>query len=147
MLARAWATVRRFGFLIVLVLAVGGGIALGVSNGGDEGGASFGDALSTETTDGPFQSNQDDVRGQPVKEVFGHTCGTCHTLRAAGVTGIAGPNLDRRVLTSERVRDMIRTGSLDSAMPANLLEGEDADRVARYVARVSRASRAARERE
>ena len=147
-LGRIFATVRRFGFLIVLVLAVGGGIALGVSNGQDEGGEDFGDATTTTTTtEAPFQSNQDDVRGQPAKEVFAHTCGTCHTLRAAGVTGIAGPNLDRVVLTSHRVRDMIRTGTLDSAMPKNLLEGDDADRVARYVARVSRASRAARERE
>ena len=57
------------------------------------------------------------------------------------MTGIAGPDLDRLDLTAARVREMIRTGSLDSAMPANLLEGDDTDRVARYVARVSRASR------
>jgi hypothetical protein len=35
------------------------------------------------------------------------------------------------------VREQIRTGTLDSSMPANLLVGEDADRVARYVARVA----------
>jgi mono/diheme cytochrome c family protein len=139
--ARALATVRRFGFLLVLLAAIGGGVLVGVMQGRGDEGQGFGDATTSATTHAPFRSNQDDVRGQPAKQVFAHTCGTCHTLRAAGVTGIAGPNLDRLDLTATRVRQIIRTGSLDSAMPANLLEGDDADRVARYVARASRASR------
>jgi hypothetical protein len=48
------------------------------------------------------------------------------------------------VLTTAQVRRMIATGSLDTVMPRNLLVGEDADRVARYVARQSLASRRAR---
>jgi mono/diheme cytochrome c family protein len=135
------AAVRRFGFLLVLLVAVGGGVLVGVMQGRGDEGEGFGDATTTATTQAPFRSNQDDVRGQPARQVFAHTCGTCHTLRAAGVTGIAGPSLDKLDLTATRVRQIIRTGSLDSAMPANLLEGDDADRVARYVARVSRASR------
>jgi len=88
----------------------------------------------------PFQSDQDQVRNISTKGAFAHTCGACHTLRAAGVKGILGPDLDRlpQKLTFARVRDQIRNGSLDSSMPANLLTGKDADRVARYVARVSR---------
>jgi mono/diheme cytochrome c family protein len=76
--------------------------------------------------------------GEPPEQLFAHTCGTCHTLRAAGVRGVVGPDLDRAGrLTAEGVREQIRTGTLDSSMPANLLVGEDADRVARYVARVA----------
>jgi mono/diheme cytochrome c family protein len=74
------------------------------------------------------------------KDAFAHTCGTCHTLRAAGNKGVIGPDLDHstRKLTFALVREQIRTGSLDGTMPANLLTGKDADRVARYVARVAR---------
>ncbi|MEA2289958.1 MAG: hypothetical protein QOD55_1955 [Solirubrobacteraceae bacterium] len=145
-LSRAAATVRRFGFLIVLVVAIGGGVALGVRQGREEGDAGFGDAATTQqATQAPFQSAQQEASGQPVREVFAHSCGTCHTLRAADVTAIIGPDLDRAVLTIREVREMIRTGSLDTVMPKNLLVGEDADRVARYVARLSAASRRARE--
>jgi hypothetical protein len=41
---------------------------------------------------------------------------------------------------------MIATGSLDTVMPKNLLVGKDADRVAKYVAEQSLASRRARAR-
>jgi mono/diheme cytochrome c family protein len=141
-----WATTKRFSFLIVVVLAVGGAIALGIHQGNsqkkDEG---FRDSATTDAaTQAPFRSEQESAQGQPVREVFAHTCGTCHTLRRANVKGIIGPDLDKRVLTTAQVRRMIATGSLDTVMPRNLLVGEDADRVARYVARQSLASRRAR---
>jgi mono/diheme cytochrome c family protein len=144
-LARVAATVRRFGFLIVLVVAVAGGIALGIRQGTDQSSKGFGATTTDQATHPPFRSNRDAATGQPVKEVFAHTCGTCHTLRAAGVKGIIGPDLDRPVLTAAKVRQMIRTGSLDTLMPKNLLVGEEADKVARYVARLSLASRRARQ--
>jgi len=140
---RAAATVRRFSFLLVLVLAVAGGIALGVRAGNEQRTKGF-EEPTTQAAAPPFQSEQETARGRPVKDVFAHTCGTCHSLRAAGVTGGIGPDLDRAVLTTAQVRQMIRTGSLDTVMPKNLLVGRDADRVARYVSRVSIASRRAR---
>ena len=143
-LARVWATTKRFSFAIVLVLAIGGGIAVGVHQGNNPDDEGFGEATTPPTTQAPYRSEQDAAKGQPVKDVFAHTCGTCHTLRRAGVKGIIGPDLDKVVLTTTHVRDMIRTGSLDTLMPRNLLVGEDADRVARYVAEQSLASRRAR---
>jgi mono/diheme cytochrome c family protein len=144
-LARLRATVRRFGFAIVLVVAIAGGVAIGLRQNRDQASEGFGDeSPTTATTAPPFRSEQESAAGQPVKEVFGHTCGTCHTLRRAGVRGGIGPDLDRVVLTTRQVREMIRTGSLDTIMPRNLLVGADADRVARYVARESLASRRAR---
>jgi mono/diheme cytochrome c family protein len=144
-LARVAATVRRFGFLIVLVIAVGGGIALGLRQGTDQNSEGFGETTTDQATQAPFQSGQEVAKGTPVREVFAHSCGTCHTLSRAGVKGIIGPDLDRSVLTAGKVRQMIRTGSLDTTMPKNLLVGKDAERVARYVARLSLASRRARE--
>ena len=142
--AALWAQVQRFGFVIVAVVVIGGAAAYGVVQGQRENRRGVDDSTTQQTTDAPFRSNQEEAAGRPVKEVFGHTCGTCHTLRRAGVRGIIGPDLDKVVLTEREVREMIRTGSLDSTMPKNLLVGEEADRVARYVARQSLASRRAR---
>jgi mono/diheme cytochrome c family protein len=147
LLSQAAALVRRFGFAIFAVVVIAGAVAYGVRQGREQDRAGFGDAptATTTATQPPFESEQQAAKGQPVREVFAHSCGTCHTLRGADVTGIIGPDLDRAVLTTARVREMIRTGSLDTIMPRNLLVGRDADRVARYVARLSLASRRARE--
>ena len=71
---------------------------------------------------------------QPARELFGHECGTCHTLADAGVSGGVGPNLDEARPSRARVLAMIRNGSVDGSMPANLLTGNEAERVASYVA-------------
>ena len=128
----------------MLVLAVGGGIALGIHQGNKTDDTGFEETTSDATTQAPFESEQESAQGEPVRDVFAHTCGTCHTLRRANVKGIIGPDLDKSVLTTAEVRRMIATGSLDTVMPKNLLVGADADRVARYVARQSLASRRAR---
>jgi mono/diheme cytochrome c family protein len=94
----------------------------------------------------------DDLRG---KELFvgEGQCASCHTLADAGSKGVIGPNLDdafRRAradgLGEGTIRSVVRdqidypivapdTGS--PGMPADLLEGEDADAVASYVAAVA----------
>jgi mono/diheme cytochrome c family protein len=68
---------------------------------------------------------------------FLQTCGSCHTLKAAGANGVVGPNLDEVRPSAEKVRTWIRRGSVDGIMPAGLLTGRDARRVAAYVARVA----------
>ena len=65
------------------------------------------------------------------------SCGTCHTLRAAGTEGITGPDLDEVSPSQAQVLRFIRTGSLDGVMPPNLLRGEKAREVAAYVARTA----------
>jgi len=80
-------------------------------------------------------------------------CARCHTLADAGSTSEIGPNLDdafRRVreegFDESSIRSLVRnqiaypvedpvTG--ETGMPANLVEGEDADAVAAYVASVA----------
>jgi len=141
-LAAAVRIVRRFGFLIVFAVAVALAAISGVRSGRDAGQSSGATTQAPATTDdagaaAPTATDRGDS-GEPPEQLFAHSCGTCHTLRAARVRGVVGPDLDGAApLTAGRVRDQIRTGTLDSSMPANLLVGKDADRVARYVARVA----------
>ena len=89
--------------------------------------------------------------------LFKEHCGQCHTLADAGTQGRIGPNLDdafEHVRSDEpgqgfdesTIRDVVRgqiaypveeppTG--EPGMPADLVEGEDADAVASYVASVA----------
>jgi mono/diheme cytochrome c family protein len=128
--------------VFVGIVIIGGAIWLGARQGHEQGNAGFDNPASAQAPSQtpPFQSDQDAVKNLSDKGAFAHTCGTCHTLRAAGVKATIGPDLDhpQRKLTFARVRDQIRTGSIDGSMPSNLLIGKDADRVARYVARVAR---------
>jgi mono/diheme cytochrome c family protein len=135
--SRSLETARGFGFAGVVILVLTGSVAFGVWRGlssRDEG-------FETSATPAPTVEQPPPPRRQreSARQLFGHSCGACHTLRAAGVTGIAGPDLDavEPPLTARRVRRQIRTGTLDSAMPPQLLRGREAARVAHYVARVA----------
>jgi cytochrome c551 len=66
------------------------------------------------------------------RDLFASTCGGCHTLSDAQTSGAVGPNLDDITLDAEGVRTQIENGG--GGMPPKLLEGEDADNVAEYVA-------------
>jgi cytochrome c5 len=73
--------------------------------------------------------------GGPGKDLFVQNCGSCHTLAAAGTTGATGPNLDSIVVDEQKVLKAIEIGGVGSgAMPAGLVEGEEAQQVAEYVA-------------
>ena len=90
-------------------------------------------------------------RGQPL---FNEKCGSCHTLRAAGTQGRIGPNLDDAFAQAREdgvgestIREVVRKQiefpvpadvSVNvPPMPKDLVEGEDADSVAVYVASVA----------
>jgi sulfite dehydrogenase len=78
------------------------------------------------------------------KELFNTVqpqCSVCHTLAAAGATGTVGPDLDELKPTEERVAKAIREGL--GAMPSyrDKLRAEEIAALARYVARVSGATR------
>ena len=90
------------------------------------------------------------------KQDFVAKCGSCHTLKRAGTTGVTGPNLDeafqqarstgfgqstvagiveRQLLHPARTAQTDPATGKDSAkMPAALYTGEDAQDVAAYVA-------------
>jgi mono/diheme cytochrome c family protein len=74
--------------------------------------------------------------------LFAERCGGCHTLAAAGTQGSAnrslrnqGPNLDERLESEEDVLYAIRNGGFTGAiMPQNIVVGDEAEAVARFVA-------------
>jgi mono/diheme cytochrome c family protein len=85
------------------------------------------------------------------KEVFTSAegrCGACHQLADAGTPGTVGPNLDEafagpreegfeKSTIAAVVLDQIYYPTEGSGMPAKLVEGEDAEAVAAYVAEVA----------
>lgn len=114
-------------FLVALLVAVGSGCGTG-------GPAKGGDAN----------------RGKKLFLTEGK-CGQCHTLKDAGSKGEVGPNLDdafmrpkeegfKRSTIQNVVLDQIRFPTNGSAMPANLVKGQDASDVAAYVARCAAAT-------
>ena len=74
-------------------------------------------------------------------QLFAERCGGCHTLTAAGTQGSGnrtlrqqGPNLDQRVETYEDALFAIRNGGFSGAiMPQNIVVGDDAEAVARFL--------------
>ncbi len=70
------------------------------------------------------------------RELFGTNCANCHTLAAADAAGPVGPNLDVLRPPAELVYDAIVRGRQrgGGTMPAGLLEGNNAEAVAAFVA-------------
>jgi mono/diheme cytochrome c family protein len=76
-------------------------------------------------------------------QIFAERCSGCHTLTPAGTEGSAnrservqGPDLDQRPETMEDVLFAIRNGGFSGAiMPQNIVVGEDAQKVAAFVAK------------
>ena len=80
------------------------------------------------------------------KASFVKNCGTCHTMADAKTTGAVGPNLDdafasdkEQGFSQQTMADIVR-GQIaypELPMPANLVEGSEANSVALYVAKCS----------
>ena len=75
--------------------------------------------------------------------LFATRCSGCHTLGAAGTQGTGnrsvrtqGPNLDQRTETYEDALFAIQNGGFSGAiMPQNIVVGEEAEALARFVAK------------
>jgi mono/diheme cytochrome c family protein len=70
------------------------------------------------------------------RELFAQRCKNCHTLAAAKATARVGPNLDELRPPKALVLDAINKGRANGNgnMAAQLVEGEDAEAVAQFVA-------------
>jgi mono/diheme cytochrome c family protein len=85
---------------------------------------------------------------RPAAELFAQRCGGCHTLSAAGTEGAArdartrenrdGPNFDARFVSEDCALFAIRNGGFSSGpMPQNIVTGERARAIARFLAEYS----------
>jgi len=94
----------------------------------------FGESGITVSKDNP------DYQGA---ELFAANCAGCHTLTPAGTEGtgnrgtrVQGPNLDQRTETHASALFVIRNGGYSGAiMPQNIVVGDEAEEVARFVAK------------
>ncbi len=85
------------------------------------------------------------------RQLFGEHCAVCHTLASASAVGKTGPNLDQlkppyaliiNTLANGCLQDPSSSDSSQSClgygtMPADIVQGQDAVNVARYVAAVA----------
>jgi cytochrome c6 len=87
---------------------------------------------------GPLRTEKPDSRQEQGKELFIANCKSCHTLAAVQAHGVTGPNLDELAPDRQRVLNAIKRGGTgDGRMPAGLLQDEDAQAAAAYVASVA----------
>lgn len=122
---------RRFFTFSMVLLYLGLGVAVPAvviaSRGQSVGGTG---SLRSEEVSGKLKDG---------KQLFIQTCKSCHTLDAVGAKGVTGPDLDELGgVDRSRVLHAIKIGGTgDGRMPPGLLSGQDADLVARYVAKVA----------
>ena len=85
------------------------------------------------------EANVSDLTAQEEKgrKIFGEQCKFCHALKAAGASARVGPNLDDLRPNKELTLNAIENGRArgNGAMAADLVEGEDAEAVAAFVAK------------
>ncbi len=112
--------------LVILALGVAVPLAVGVVNGNDH----------AKNAPGGVDLNAAQTHG---RAVFGKYCSTCHTLKASNAVGRVGPNLDVLHPPKGLILDAIAKGRArgQGQMPAGLVDGQDAQDVAAYVAGVA----------
>jgi mono/diheme cytochrome c family protein len=99
-----------------------------------------GASLTACGTEGVSVSDPDSEAGKGA-EIFAEHCAGCHTLSPAGTQGsgmrtlrVQGPNLDQRHVAYEDALYAIRNGGASGAvMPQNIVVGENAEAVARFI--------------
>ena len=122
----------RRGFKVLIVLLyVAAGIAVPVAviagRGEAEGGV------------GPLEREALSAKDEQGKQLFKESCASCHNLDAVNARGVTGPDLDEiGAVSKTRVINAIKNGGTgQKRMPEGLLEGEEADAVSGYVAKVA----------
>ena len=112
--------------IVVAGLGVAVPLAIGLVNGDDH----------AKNAPGGVDLNAAQAAG---RSTFAKYCATCHTLKASNAVGKVGPNLDVLHPPKPLVLDAIKNGRArgQGQMPAGLVDGQDAQDVAAYVAAVA----------
>lgn len=127
----------RFRLRVVLALCLMVGAAGAISACGEQG-------ISLSASEGSYR---------PAARLFDERCSGCHTLGVAGTQGSAtnirtreykdGPNFNQRKETYQCILYAIRNGGFSSGpMPQNLVDGEQAQELARFITKFSGADAA-----
>jgi cytochrome c6 len=66
--------------------------------------------------------------------VFTESCGSCHTLSAAGTSGTTGPDLDDTALDAAAIETIVRDGSGEMPAFGDQLSDDEIRAVAEFVA-------------
>ncbi|MEN3280343.1 MAG: cytochrome [Solirubrobacteraceae bacterium] len=123
-------TGRRVVAVAVAVVVAGLGVAVplavGLVNGDDH----------AKSAPGGVELNASQAAG---RSTFAKYCSTCHTLKASNAVGKVGPNLDVLHPPKGLILDAIKNGRArgQGQMPAGVVDGQDAQNVAAYVAAVA----------
>jgi mono/diheme cytochrome c family protein len=121
---------RRVVVVAVAIVVVGLGVAVplavGLVNGDDH----------AKNAPGGVDLTASEASG---RATFAKYCSTCHTLRASNAVGKVGPNLDVLHPPKGLILDAIKNGRArgQGQMPAGVVDGQDAQDVAAYVAAVA----------
>jgi outer membrane protein assembly factor BamB len=86
---------------------------------------------SAPTTTGGTTTSAAGVQG---KQVFVSSCGSCHTLGAAGTTGSVGPNLDQLKPNAVTVQKQVENGGPGMPSFSGTLSAAEISAVSKYVA-------------
>jgi cytochrome c553 len=135
---------KRRALLLIAVLAVAATLAVAGCGGGGTGSPETATS-EEESTSSPHRSTQaeeDSGSAEHMGEltpleggerVFAANCGSCHTLKAAGTSGEAGPNLDELGPDQGTVERQVESGG--GGMPSfkGTLTPEEITDVAAYV--------------
>jgi cytochrome c551 len=132
---------RRAASVVFAILYVGFGVAIPVV-------FLVGNHINANAQVGGIKLNAAERRG---RELFGQHCAVCHTLAAANAVGKVGPNLDTIRPSESLVLHTIVNGCLQNPptpsspqtclgqgnMPSAILQGKNAEDVAKFVAKVA----------
>ncbi len=118
------------GFIVAMVAITAFGLgvpAYGIVHNAEE--------QSDEATSG-IELTSAEVDG---RDMFKQSCATCHALEDAAAVGAVGPNLDELRPAPELTVNAIELGRArgQGQMPAGLLNNQDAEEVANYIAKVA----------
>jgi mono/diheme cytochrome c family protein len=119
---RRFATFAFFVSLLVLGVAVPAAVIAAVDN------------KDSIPSAGIHNLTEQEMHGA---ELFGRRCGLCHSLKAANAVARVGPDLDQLAPNEKFVLDAILKGRSNGngQMPAQIYTGQDAEDVAKFVAK------------
>ncbi|ANU10311.1 cytochrome C-553 [Planococcus antarcticus DSM 14505] len=107
----------------LMAMLFGATLLLGACGGGDE---------TTEPEEAPADNGGEETASIDAEQVVQQNCISCHGENLEGAGNFPALNDVGSRLSQDEIRSIIENGQ--GAMPANIIEGDEADAVAEYLA-------------